>query len=104
MADKSKSKKNSKSGGSDILSDSDAMTSSVPRCYDKVGVCIFCAQFFQEPEEYRPSYQAIVYQEKKSAYFENKRREREYWDPLKMLEKDREAIEAAEEGQVKAET
>lgn len=73
----------------------DMMGSSVPRCYDTVGVCIFCAQFFHEPEDYRPSYQAIVYEEKKTAYFDKKRREREYWDPLKMLEKDRDAYEKA---------
>lgn len=77
------------------VSEIDIMGSSVPRCYDTVGICIFCSQFFQSPEEYRPSYQAIVYEEKKTAYLENKRREREYWDPLKMLEKDREAYEAA---------
>lgn len=73
----------------------DALNATFPRCYDKVGVCCFCAQFFQEPEEYRPSYQMITYQERKAAHFENKRREREYWDPLKMMEKDREAAEAA---------
>ena len=73
----------------------DALNATFPRCYDKVGVCCFCAQFFQEPEEYRPSYHMITYQERKAAHFENKRREREYWDPLKMMEKDREAAEAA---------
>ena len=73
----------------------DALNATFPRCYDKVGVCCFCAQFFQEPEEYRPSYHMITYQERKAAHFENKRREKEYWDPLKMMEKDREAAEAA---------
>lgn len=65
----------------------------VPRCYDQIGVCIFCAQFFQEPEKYRPSYQQIVYEEKKTAYFQQKEREREWWDPLRMVEKDREELE-----------
>jgi hypothetical protein len=78
-----------KSGGK---KDVDGMNTSVPRCYEKVGVCVFCAQFFQEPEDYRPSYQSITYNERKAAHFENKRREREYWDPLKMLEKDREML------------
>lgn len=91
LAELQKTKKNSHDPPS--LEEIDAMGSSVPRCYDKVGVCVFCAQFFHEPEDYRPTYQTIVYQEKKTAYFENKRREREYWDPLKMLEKDRETYE-----------
>jgi hypothetical protein len=100
LAEQQKMKSSKKNYGSlsdsEILAPSaeiDLMGSSVPRCYDTVGVCVFCAQFFQSPEDYRPSYQAIVYQEKKTAYFENKRREREYWDPLKMLEKDRETYE-----------
>jgi len=62
-------------------------------CYDQVGVCVFCAQFFQVQEEYRPSYSTIVFQEKRAAYLENKRREEEYWDPLKMMEKDRANLE-----------
>ncbi len=100
LAEQNKNRKRLKDGstsGSSIAdmesTEIDLMGNSVPRCYDMVGVCIFCAQFFQAPEEYRPSYQAIVYEEKKTAYFERKRREREYWDPLKMLEKDRDAYE-----------
>lgn len=69
--------------------DDEGFGSTVPRCYDQVGVCRFCAQFFAEPEDYRPSYQNITFQERKVAHFDLKRREREYWDPLKMLEKDR---------------
>eukprot|EP01038_Epipyxis_sp_PR26KG_P007730 gene7730-10505_t len=61
--------------------------------YDEVGVCVFCAQFFDIQEEYRPSFQTITHQERKAAYLEDKRRQEEYWDPLKMCEKDREAIE-----------
>jgi hypothetical protein len=61
--------------------------------FQQVGVCVFCAQFFQVQEDYRPSYSSIVHQEKKAAYIENKRREQEYWDPLKMMEKDRELME-----------
>jgi hypothetical protein len=79
-----------KKGGKRAASvDEEGFGSTVPRCYDQVGVCRFCAQFFAEPEEYRPSYQNITFQERKVAYFDQKRREREYWDPLKMLEKDR---------------
>lgn len=66
---------------------------AVPTCYDQVGVCVFCAQFFHTPEKYRPSYQQIVHEEKRAAYMEQKEREREYWDPLRMVEKDRERQE-----------
>ena len=61
-------------------------------CYDQVGVCVFCAQFFYLQEEYRPSFSDIVRQEKKAEYFDNRRREKEYWDPLKMMEKEREVV------------
>jgi hypothetical protein len=67
---------------------------AVPACYDQVGVCVFCAQFFQEPEEYRPSYQMITFQERKTAFYEIKRKEKEYWDPLKIIEDDRMRLEA----------
>jgi hypothetical protein len=58
-----------------------------PRCYDETPVCIFCAQFFRHPEEYRPSFQKIIYDERKAAHMEKRRRELEYWDPLLMMEK-----------------
>jgi hypothetical protein len=70
---------------------------TVPRCYDEVRVCVFCAQFFQEPDEYRPSYAQITYQERKTAYLEKKQKEREYWDPLKMIEVDRKRLEESQE-------
>jgi len=69
------------------------LLSSVPACYDQVGVCVFCAQFFQVQEEYRPSFAAITQTEKRAAIKEARRREREYWDPLKMVEKDRQEQE-----------
>lgn len=78
-----------KKAGKKKAIDDEGFASAVPRCYDQVGVCRFCAQFFAEPEDYRPSYQNITFQERKVAHFDQKRREREYWDPLKMLEKDR---------------
>ena len=62
-------------------------------CYDEVGVCVFCAQFFHVQEDYRPSFSTIVYQEKRALYYEKKRKEEEYWDPLKMMEKDREMMD-----------
>ena len=70
-------------------SEDSALLGAVPRCYDNVGVCVFCAQFFHVQEDYRPSYQAIIMHERQAAFMEAKRRETEYWDPLKMVEKDR---------------
>lgn len=58
----------------------------VPRCYDEVNVCLFCAQFFQVQEEYRPAYSTIVQEERRKGHSEERRREQEYWDPLKMCE------------------
>lgn len=75
--------------------------SVMPRCYDEIAVCVFCAQFFDEPGEYRPSFSAITYHERRSKFLEQKQREREYWDPLKMLEDDRKALELLEEEQLK---
>mmetsp|Transcript_17813 Transcript_17813/g.29774 ORF Transcript_17813/g.29774 Transcript_17813/m.29774 type:complete len:379 (-) Transcript_17813:219-1355(-) len=71
----------------------DERLSVVPRCYEGVDICRFCAQFFNDQEKYRPSFEAIAYEERKTAFFETKRLETEYWDPLKMCEKDREKAE-----------
>lgn len=71
----------------------DERLSVVPRCYEGVDICRFCAQFFNDQEKYRPSFEAIAYEERKSTFFETKRLETEYWDPLKMCEKDRERNE-----------
>jgi len=62
-------------------------------CYESASVCIFCAQFFSHQEEYRPSYSTITFRERKAIHFENKRKEQEYWNPLKMMEKDRLILE-----------
>jgi hypothetical protein len=70
--------------------------SVVPRCYDQVPVCFFCAQFFQSSEAYRPSYDRIYYLERKAVHDDTVARNKAYWDPLKMVEKDREATERAE--------
>ena len=71
----------------------DARLSAVPRCYEGADICRFCSQFFHDQEKYRPSFEAIAYEQRKSAFYETKRLETEYWDPLKMCEKDRERIE-----------
>jgi hypothetical protein len=71
----------------------DERLSVVPRCYEGVDICRFCAQFFNDQEKYRPSFDAIAYEERKATFFETKRLETEYWDPLKMCEKDRERAE-----------
>jgi hypothetical protein len=64
-----------------------------PRFYDMVPICLFCSQFFEDPDEYRPSFDRIYYNERKAAYLEQKQREKEYWDPLTMSEKARELEE-----------
>eukprot|EP00981_Chlorochromonas_danica_P003377 scaffold647_cov253-Ochromonas_danica.AAC.15 len=82
-------------GGGGNGSGTAASYDTVPLCYDEVGVCVFCAQFFQEPEVYRPSFAMITHQERKAAFMEAKRKEQEYWDPLKMVEEDRKRLEDA---------
>jgi hypothetical protein len=74
-------------------SDTAKVVSVAPRLYDTVRVCTFCAQFFQDQESYRPSYGALVKEEKKKKYDEAVEREKEYWDPLKMCEKNQELLE-----------
>lgn len=65
----------------------------VPRCYDDVLVCLICSQFFHKQAEYRPSFEQTEYEKRRQAHLETKRREKEYWDPLRMVEKDRELME-----------
>lgn len=77
----------------DVIGGQPSNLNMVPRCYDEVSVCVFCAQFFHIQEEYRPSFSAITYQERKALHFDNKRKEKEYWDPLEMIKKDRDAYE-----------
>lgn len=79
----------SKSKQQSALEKKSALLSGVPSCYDEVSVCIFCAQFFHVQEDYRPSYLHITQTERRAAAQEARRRELEYWDPLKMVEKDR---------------
>jgi hypothetical protein len=76
-----------------------AKVGNVPRCYNEVGVCRFCAQFFRDQGSYRPSFDKIAYQERKAIHFETVRLEKEYWDPLKMCAKDEERRKLENEGQ-----
>lgn len=76
--------------------------SVVPRCYSDVPVCTFCAQFFQDQDEYRPSYGQIVRSEKKSAFQQTVAREKEYWDPLTTVEKERAEAILVEEAAIAA--
>ena len=61
----------------------------MPRCYNDVSVCHFCSQFFMDQEAYRPSMEKLEYEVRKEAFFDTKRKEKEKWDPVRMLEKDR---------------
>jgi hypothetical protein len=76
--------------------------SVVPRCYSDVPVCTFCAQFFQDQDEYRPSYGQIVRSEKKSVFQQTMAKEKEYWDPLTTVEKERAAAIQIEEAAIAA--
>jgi len=71
--------------------------SRMPRCYSDVPICTFCSQFFQNQADYRPSYSDITFQERKSKHMTMVAKEKELWDPLKLVEKDREEAIAAEE-------
>ena len=71
--------------------------SRMPRCYADVPICTFCSQFFQNQETYRPSFAAITYTERKTKHIARVGKEKEYWDPLKLVEKDREQAIVDEE-------
>ena len=81
-----------------------AKVGNVPRCYNEVEVCRFCAQFFRDQTTYRPSFDEIAYEERKAEYFETRRLEKEYWDPLKMCAKDEERRQQENEERLKAGT
>ena len=65
--------------------------------YDQVLVCLFCTQFFQNQEEYRPSYAVMVHSERKAAHLKVLEREKQYWDPLVMIDKDKKEEEDEKE-------
>jgi hypothetical protein len=79
-----------------------AKIGNVPRCYNEVSLCRFCAQFFIDQNDYRPSFDQIAYEERKTAHFEARRLEKEYWDPLKMCAKDEELRKSENEEQLNA--
>lgn len=80
-------------GKSGWWSKEDERLSVVPRCYEGVKICLFCSQFFDIQEEYRPSFNTLQNEIRLKQHNEKKRLEKEYWDPLKMIEKDREKEE-----------
>ena len=65
--------------------------------YDQVLVCLFCSQFFQDQDEYRPSYADMVTSERRAAHLMELERERQYWDPLMMIDKDKKEEEDEKE-------
>ena len=77
-------------GGNDNNeSKKDSRLNAIPRCYDEVRVCVFCAQFFKDQNEYRPSYEDIIYSEKKLIKDEIKAKEVQKNDPYLLVKKDR---------------
>lgn len=77
-------------GGNDSNeSKKDSRLNAIPRCYDEVRVCVFCAQFFKNQNEYRPSYEDIMYSEKKLIKDEVKAKEIQKNDPYLLVKKDR---------------
>jgi hypothetical protein len=88
------------SAGDDVVEQrkksKDDRLNQVPRCYTEVSVCVFCSQFFHVQEDYRPTFQRITYNERKTEYLEGLERDKEYWDPLKMLEEARDKDETEE--------
>lgn len=74
----------------------DERLSAIPRCYEAVLICTFCAQFFDIQEEYRPSFDKIRREVKRKQYLEAKRLEKQYWDPLKTGEMEMERLYQAE--------
>eukprot|EP01041_Mallomonas_annulata_P011555 gene11555-24167_t len=68
----------------------------IPRCYDQIRVCRFCSQFFHDLERYRPSFEAVAIEERRKIALLREKQEKEYWDPLKMCEKDRMQADALE--------
>ena len=66
---------------------------SMPRCYNDILVCTFCAQFFVDSDAYRPSFDKLREDERAKAREEYKRLMVERQDPVKMVEKDRAAYD-----------
>jgi hypothetical protein len=75
-------------------SEDDERIEFLPKCYEGIKICLYCSQFFHQQNFYRPSFDSVKKEQRLQTRNELKRLEKEYWDPLKMIEKDREAIEA----------
>jgi hypothetical protein len=75
-------------------SEDDERIEFLPKCYEGIKICLYCSQFFHQQDFYRPSFDSIKKEQKEQTKNELKRLEKEYWDPLKMIEKDRSKIEA----------
>ena len=73
------------------------MVRSSTSLYDQVLVCLFCSQFFQSQEDYRPSYAEVLHKERKANYSALVEQERQYWDPLMMMDKDKKEEEEEKE-------
>lgn len=73
-------------------SNNDERIELIPKCYEGIKICTFCSQFFYLQETYRPSFEQIKKEEKLIQRNEIKRLEKQYWDPLSMLDKDRENL------------
>ncbi|CAM9880786.1 unnamed protein product [Chrysoparadoxa australica] len=65
-----------------------------PQCYNEVRVCAFCSQFFEEPQRYRPTWEAKTAQARQVQLEKQKKRENEWWDPLVQVQRDYEASAA----------
>ena len=74
----------------DVFSDIKQMNrKDATNLYDYTAVCAFCAQFFNNPDEYRPSYSQVVAEEKLERSILQQKQDELKWDPLALLEADR---------------
>ena len=74
----------------DTFTDLNGLTKlEAAQLYDYTQVCIFCAQFFSNPEEYRPSFKQVAAEEKLDQLVAKQKQEDLKWDPLALLEADR---------------
>lgn len=74
----------------DVFTDMNGLTKrEATQLYDYTHVCIFCAQFFNTPEEYRPSYEQVAAEGKQEQLVVQQKHDDLKWDPLALLEADR---------------
>lgn len=60
-----------------------------PACYDRTRVCAFCAQLFDQPSKYRPSWEACLAEKEKIQLEEEDARKMVMSDPLKQCDTER---------------